>query len=338
MKLLQSLAGKLNRLNDVQEIGATIADRAPPADRLPQLPRGPPRRRPAEADRVRGRLRRASRQRRRGLHDGRRRGDHRPGRRVAASHCSSRTRWSASTRSRPEHGRDRRVAGRGAAALRLAGHRGDRDLEARPRPVRRGRHPAARGACRPGVGRARERAALRPAAAGGAMPRRCSPFRDEVSRAQSFDEICTRTVDTAATLFETPVVSLWLQDNAGDFYRAASCGSAERLDCRRERRPSRRSNGASRSAARPLSWLRSSRATASPAGSPWRRTTRRRPPRRSCALLAAFSYQASVALRKARLYWQQLEAAEIANALLDASRELATADSPEGRPQPPPSR
>jgi HD-GYP domain-containing protein (c-di-GMP phosphodiesterase class II) len=46
-------------------------------------------------------------------------------------------------------------------------------------------------------------------------------------------------------------------------------------------------------------------------------------------LLTSFSYQASVALQKAHLYWQQLEAAEIANALLDASRELATAESPE---------
>ena len=52
-------------------------------------------------------------------------------------------------------------------------------------------------------------------------------------------------------------------------------------------------------------------------------------PEEELRLLAAFSYQASVALRKARLYWQQLEAAEIAHALLDASRELATADSPE---------
>ena len=41
LKMLQSLAGKLNRLNDVREIGAAIADRAPAADRLPQLPRRP---------------------------------------------------------------------------------------------------------------------------------------------------------------------------------------------------------------------------------------------------------------------------------------------------------
>ena len=64
-------------------------------------------------------------------------------------------------------------------------------------------------------------------------------FLDEVSRAQSFDEICTRTVETAATLFETPVVSLWLQDDAGDFYRAASCGSAELVEGRLGRRQRR---------------------------------------------------------------------------------------------------
>ena len=46
-------------------------------------------------------------------------------------------------------------------------------------------------------------------------------------------------------------------------------------------------------------------------------------------LLASFAYQASVALQKARLYRKQLEAAEIANALLEASRELATAETPD---------
>jgi len=46
-------------------------------------------------------------------------------------------------------------------------------------------------------------------------------------------------------------------------------------------------------------------------------------------LLASFGYQASAALQKSRLYAQQLEAAEIANALLDASREFATAETPE---------
>jgi K+-sensing histidine kinase KdpD len=46
-------------------------------------------------------------------------------------------------------------------------------------------------------------------------------------------------------------------------------------------------------------------------------------------LLAQFAYQVSVALQKSLLYAKQLEAAEIANALLEASRELATAETPE---------
>jgi diguanylate cyclase (GGDEF)-like protein len=43
-------------------------------------------------------------------------------------------------------------------------------------------------------------------------------------------------------------------------------------------------------------------------------------------LLASLSYQASMALQKARLYRTQAEAAEIASSLLDFSRQLATAD------------
>ena len=62
---------------------------------------------------------------------------------------------------------DRGVARARAAALRLAGDRRDRDLEARPEPVRRGRRPPARGALRPGLRRARERTTLRAAAARG---------------------------------------------------------------------------------------------------------------------------------------------------------------------------
>jgi diguanylate cyclase (GGDEF)-like protein len=124
-------------------------------------------------------------------------------------------------------------------------------------------------------------------------------FADEVSRAGSFDEICSQTVETAAVLFETSRASLWLGDECaasvgepiasgvtsalaeGDGIRGRLVLELAELDEHGER------------------------------------------------LLASLSYQASVALQKARLYWQQLEAAEIANALLDASRELATAESPE---------
>ena len=173
MKLLQSLAGKLNRLNDVQEIAATIATEL----RLLidyhncriVLRDGDELRPIAFVGDFDARARPCGRR----LHDDRRCGHHRPGRRVrrvAARPERARVRIRGPV---PELRRDRRVARRGAAALRLAGHRGDRDLEAGARPVRRGRHPAARGARRTGVGRARECPALRPAAAGG--PERQGP-------------------------------------------------------------------------------------------------------------------------------------------------------------------
>ncbi len=44
-------------------------------------------------------------------------------------------------------------------------------------------------------------------------------------------------------------------------------------------------------------------------------------------LLASLASHAAVALEKSRLYSKQLEAAEVASALLDASRELASAES-----------
>ena len=43
LKMLQSLSGKLSRLNDVAQIGLTISDELRLLDRLPQLPRLPPR-------------------------------------------------------------------------------------------------------------------------------------------------------------------------------------------------------------------------------------------------------------------------------------------------------
>ncbi len=124
-------------------------------------------------------------------------------------------------------------------------------------------------------------------------------FADEITRAHSVDDICALAVDAATRLFECERATLWLGDEC-----AASVGEpladghsaplvegegitgrvvldVQRMDDDRER------------------------------------------------LLTAFGYQLSVALQKARLYWKQMEAAEIANALLDAGRELATAESPE---------
>ncbi|HEX7626315.1 MAG TPA: diguanylate cyclase [Gaiellaceae bacterium] len=124
-------------------------------------------------------------------------------------------------------------------------------------------------------------------------------FADVVSHAHTVDEICAHTAETAALLFEVKRASLWLGDVCvahvgeplsegvtaelveGEGIEGRLVIEAPALDENRER------------------------------------------------LLASFSYQASVALQKARLYWKQLEAAEIANALLEASRELATAESPE---------
>ena len=124
-------------------------------------------------------------------------------------------------------------------------------------------------------------------------------FADVVSRAHTVEEICEHMVQTAVSLFETEFASLWLGDTCaasvgpplrdglsaqlaeGDGIEGRLVLSAAALDEDRER------------------------------------------------LLASFSSQASVALQKARLYGRQLEAAEIANSLLEASRELATAETPD---------
>jgi HD-GYP domain-containing protein (c-di-GMP phosphodiesterase class II) len=124
-------------------------------------------------------------------------------------------------------------------------------------------------------------------------------FADELSRASSFGEICALTVSTAATLFETERASLWLADAcAAHVGRPVEQGASA---------PLAEGEGVSGRIVLDLEELDEDRER----------------------LLASFAYQASVALQKASLYWKQLEAAEIANALLDASRELATAESPD---------
>ncbi|HEX5450018.1 MAG TPA: GAF domain-containing protein [Gaiellaceae bacterium] len=155
-------------------------------------------------------------------------------------------------------------------------------------------------------------------------------FVDEVSHAQSFDEVCRKTVETAASLFRTDAASLWLGDESGDFGRAASVGVTEGVEGRVardrvdeiivERREPFRGEAV---IVAPL--LSGDGVTG------WIAVAKDDPiavPDDEMRLLAAFSYQASVALQKATLYWKQQEAAEIANALLDASRQLATAENP----------
>ena len=220
-----------------------------------------------------------------------------------------------------------------AAALRLARHRRDRDLEARAEPVRRRRRPAARGARRPGVRRARECAPLRPAAPRGAEGAKASARlpADEVSRAQTVDEICTRhTVrDGGDALRDRRRVTSGSRATPATSTASASCGSptGSRATtvgrCAREWRRAVPRRGRSRGAAprgrrrdradrgdegQPC---RGSRGGAAPARG--RSRTRRRPRLQQGPPLLASSSRRR----------------EIANALLEASRELATADTPD---------
>ena len=165
LKMLQSLSGKLSRLNDVAQIGLTIADELrllvdyhncrvflrDDDDLVPVAFRGDlivdepgrPGRPPADAGRPR--------------HHGPRRRDGR----VAPRRRRRATRVRRADRG---HGRDRGVAPRRPAQVRHARDRRHRHLEARARPVRRGRPPPARGDGGARLRRSRERAPVRGAA------------------------------------------------------------------------------------------------------------------------------------------------------------------------------
>ncbi len=123
-------------------------------------------------------------------------------------------------------------------------------------------------------------------------------FAERISRAQSVDEICAEAIETACTLFGVERGSLWLGDRLmaargeradGDVEVALPEGEVEgrivlglqRIDHHRE------------------------------------------------PMLAALAYHVASALGKALAYARQRESAEIANALLEVGRELATAPLPE---------
>jgi diguanylate cyclase (GGDEF)-like protein len=122
---------------------------------------------------------------------------------------------------------------------------------------------------------------------------------ERLSRADSVDEICGEAVATALVLFDTEQATLWLGGrpaaSSGEPIEdgvTVGLGEGSDVDGRLvigrgelddDRKPT----------------------------------------------LAAFAYQVSAALQKALLYGKQREAAEIASALLDAGRELATAESPD---------
>ena len=124
-------------------------------------------------------------------------------------------------------------------------------------------------------------------------------FAEDISRAHSLGDICGLAVDAATRLFETDRASLWLGAVC-----AASVG--EPLE-QGWSAPLVEGDGVAGCIVIDVDRLDDDRER----------------------LFASFAHQLSVALQKARLYAKQLEAAEIANALLEAGRELATAESPE---------
>ncbi len=261
-------------------------DRAPPADRLPQLPRRPARRRRASPDHVRRRVRLQCQHGGGCLHAARGRGDHRArrrDRRVDARPERARVRVRLQD---PRHAGARGVAGARAAALRLARHRRDRDLQAGREPVRRRRRPPARGARRPGFGRARERAPLRAAAARG---------RRRQGAARLRGRRLTRPHHRRDLRAHRPRCDVAVRDR-----RRHRCGSAASA-------PPAWDAPIDDGVSEPLAEGDGIEGRLVLAATALDEDRQR--------LLTSFAYQASVALQKARLYWQQLEAAEIANAL-----------------------
>ncbi len=123
-------------------------------------------------------------------------------------------------------------------------------------------------------------------------------FADRISLAASEEEICAQTVAAAADLFDAEQASVWLGGRS-----AASIGEPLR-------------DGVSA----PLSEGEVDGRLV--VGVEQLDEERAR-------ILASLARHVSAALERARLYLKQREAAEIAGALLEASREFATAESPE---------
>jgi diguanylate cyclase (GGDEF)-like protein len=124
-------------------------------------------------------------------------------------------------------------------------------------------------------------------------------FADDVSRAHTVEDIWGLAVGAATRLFETGCASLWL---GGECVASVGEPLAEGVSA-----PLVGDDGVEGRVVVDVPWLDDDRER----------------------LLASFASQLSVALQKARLYEKQMEAAEIANALLEAGRELATAESPD---------
>jgi diguanylate cyclase (GGDEF)-like protein len=175
-------------------------------------------------------------------------------------------------------------------------------------------------------------------------------FAELVSRAPSFRSVCRDTVAAAAELFSAARVSLWLQEADDHFACSASHGfdgdraaeavtqvriRAEDVERWLEARtdPFLCSEEWSRANLPPAEWHQALIAPllAGDGVTGWIaiRSSVETLDDETRRLLAGLVYPASTALQKARMYERQRESAEIANALLEASRELATAEGPE---------
>lgn len=178
-------------------------------------------------------------------------------------------------------------------------------------------------------------------------------FSDLMSKAASFHSIGNDTVRMAAQLMETEQSSLWLQDDrTGDFVCAAHTGyigdpASEPIIRYRVLRESGERLILGRSAPFTVSGAAQQAYFDPPAGAELR--TNALAPLHSghgvngwitvrydggeeyftdekLRLMAGLSYQSSVAMQKAALYKEQKESADLSNSLLEFSRHLATAE------------
>jgi len=178
-------------------------------------------------------------------------------------------------------------------------------------------------------------------------------FSDLMSKAASFHSIGNDTVRMAAQLMETEQSSLWLRDErTGDFVCAAHTGYAgdspsDPIVRYRVPRESGERLIMGRSAPFTVSGSAQQAYFDPPAGAELRTnaiaplhsghgvsgwiTVRYDGPEEyftdeKLRLLAGLSYQSSVAMQKAALYKEQKESADLSNSLLEFSRHLATAE------------
>ncbi|MDP9067343.1 MAG: GAF domain-containing protein [Actinomycetota bacterium] len=177
-------------------------------------------------------------------------------------------------------------------------------------------------------------------------------FSDLMSKAASFHSIGNETVRMAAQLIDVEHASLWLQDErTGDFTCAAHTGYAGEAASEPIIRFRVSKESGERLIARSAPFTLTPEAQRAfwdpPAGAELR--TNAIAPLHSghgvsgwitvrydgrtefftddkLRLLAGLSYQSSVAMQKATLYKEQKESAELSNSLLEFSRELATAE------------